>query len=133
MSDPNDYRDYCPIEEAEQRERECDCMNCGTCHDCIILTMEASHEAELADLRSRLASAESDRDALRAHLDEAEGLLRPFAEYCEAIGPAFTGKEGVRIQYGESMQAARKCPKVDDLRRAASFLSRSHETVKETQ
>jgi len=46
--------------------REYDCMNCGQCHDCVVLTMEMAHEAEVAELRAEIAAKDAEIERLRA-------------------------------------------------------------------
>lgn len=59
---------------------ENDCMNCGMCHDCIVLTMETAHEAQAAKLRAEIAAKDSETERLRAALqaiyDETADYIR---------------------------------------------------------
>ena len=48
---------------------ENDCMNCGQCHDCIVLTMETAHEAEVAELRAEIAAKDAEIERLNELFD----------------------------------------------------------------
>lgn len=49
---------------------EYDCMNCGQCNDCIMRTMEAHYEAEIEQLKERLASLEAAADEVLSEANQ---------------------------------------------------------------
>lgn len=52
-------------------------MNCGQCHDCVVLTMEMAHEAEVAELRAEIAAKDAEIERLRAeNADKVETIQR---------------------------------------------------------
>lgn len=64
---------------------ENDCMNCGMCHDCIVLTMETAHEAQAAKLRAEI-------ERLRAELETLKADKRPRVNITHTIAkpPTYT-------------------------------------------
>lgn len=65
---------------------ENDCMNCGLCHDCIVLTMETAHEAEVAALRAKIERLRAENAKLKEEVKDYR-LMDDLNGYYDSIRP----------------------------------------------
>lgn len=119
------------LEDAADREDDCggivtagsmdvprDCMDCGTCHDCIIRTMESAHESELAALRDELARVREQHLVIMTGHDCTWGI--GSGRHCtddkpckkHQLAAAVAERDAMRVRYEEAVGLLRKAQRV---------------------